>query len=52
MAMRDWEVRRSECRAVMARIRIEISSGTKVSLRLTGLYRKKVWRTDIMKESK
>jgi hypothetical protein len=37
MAMRAWDVGRSECRAVMARIRVETSPGTKVSPRPTGL---------------
>ncbi len=37
MVVRAWDVGRSECRAVMARIRVETSPGTKVSLRPTGL---------------
>jgi hypothetical protein len=37
MAVRVWDVGRSECRAVMARIRVETSPGTKVSPRPTGL---------------
>jgi hypothetical protein len=37
MVMRVWEVGRSECRAVTARIRVETSPGTQVSLRPTGL---------------
>ena len=37
MAVRAWDVGRSERRAVMARIRVETSSGTKVSPRPTGL---------------
>jgi hypothetical protein len=37
MAVRDWDVGRSECRAVMARIRVETSPGTKVSPRPMGL---------------
>ena len=37
MALRVWDVGRSECRAVMARIRVETSPGTKVSPRPTGL---------------
>ena len=35
--MRAWEVGRSECRAVMVRIRVGTSPGTKVSKRPTGL---------------
>ena len=37
MAVRAWDVGRSECRAVMARIRVETSPGTKVSPRPIGL---------------
>jgi hypothetical protein len=37
MVMRAWDVGRSECQAVMARIRVETSPGTKVSPRPTGL---------------
>jgi hypothetical protein len=37
MAVRDWEVGRSECRTVMVRIRVATSPGTKVSPRPTGL---------------
>jgi hypothetical protein len=37
MAVRAWDVGRSECRAVMARIRVETSPGTKVSPRPMGL---------------
>jgi hypothetical protein len=37
MAVRVWDVRRSECRAVMVRIRVETLLGTKVSPRRTGL---------------
>jgi hypothetical protein len=37
MAVRDWDVGRSECRAVMARIRVATSPGTKVSPRPMGL---------------
>jgi len=37
MAVRAWDVGRSECRAVMARIRVGTSPGTKVSPRPTGL---------------
>jgi hypothetical protein len=37
MAVRDWDVGRSECRAVMAQIRVETSPGTKVSPRPMGL---------------
>lgn len=37
MAVRAWEVGKSECRTVMVRIRVETSPGTKVSLRPTGL---------------
>ena len=37
MVVREQEVSRSEGLAVMVRILIETSSGTKVSLRLTGL---------------
>ena len=37
MAVRAWEVGRSECRAVMVRIRVGTSLGTKVSRRPTGL---------------
>jgi hypothetical protein len=32
MAVRVWDVGRSECRAVTARMRVETSPGTKVSL--------------------
>jgi len=37
MAVRAWDVGRSECRTVMVRIRVETSPGTKVSSRPTGL---------------
>ena len=37
MAVRVWDVRISECRAVMVRIRVETLLGTKVSPRRTGL---------------
>ena len=37
MVMRAWDVGRSECRAVMARIRVETLPGTKVSPRPIGL---------------
>ena len=37
MAMRDWEVGRSEGHAVMVWIRVSMSPGTKVSPRPTGL---------------
>src|ERR1700726_4287993 len=37
MAVGAWDVGRSECRAVMARIRVATSPGTKVSPRPTGL---------------
>ena len=37
MAVRAWDVGKSECRAVMVRIRVETSPGTKVSRRPTGL---------------
>jgi hypothetical protein len=37
MAVRAWDVGRSECRTVMARIRAETSPGTKVSPRPIGL---------------
>jgi len=37
MAVRVWDVGRSECRTVMARIRVETSPGTKVSPRPIGL---------------
>jgi hypothetical protein len=37
MVMRVWDVGRSECRAVMARIRVATLPGTKVSPRPTGL---------------
>ncbi len=37
MAVRDWEVGRSERRVVMTRIRVATSPGTKVSPRPTGL---------------
>lgn len=37
MAVRAWDVGRSERRAVMARIRVETLPGTKVSPRPTGL---------------
>ena len=37
MGMWVWEVERSECHAVMVRIRVSMLPGTKVSLRSTGL---------------
>jgi RNA-directed DNA polymerase len=37
MVVRVWDVRKSECRAVMVRIRVETLPGTKVSPRRTGL---------------
>ena len=37
MAMRVWDVRKSECRAVMVRIRVETLPGMKVSPLRTGL---------------
>jgi len=37
MAVRAWDFGKSECRAVMARIRVATSPGTKVSRRPTGL---------------
>jgi hypothetical protein len=37
MAVRDWDVGRSEGRTVMVRIRVETSPGTKVSPRPIGL---------------
>ena len=37
MAVRAWDVGRSECRAVTVRIRVETSPGTKVSPRPMGL---------------
>ncbi len=47
MAVRAWDVGRSERRAVMARIRVETSPDTKVRPRPTGLtLQENLWNRD------
>ncbi len=50
--VRAWEVRRSECRAVVARIRIETLSVTKVGLRRIGLSWQDNLENRLMRKSK